>query len=71
MTWMILLGVIALVFGMLLLASPGSLTRMSEGLNKMVTRVDDQVLQYRVGVGICMLIAALFLFLYAYMLGFA
>lgn len=69
MTWMILLGVIALVFGMLLLASPGLLIRMSEGLNKVVTRVDDQVLRYRVGVGICLLMAALFLFLYAYMLG--
>ena len=69
MSWMYILGAIAVVFGMLLLASPGSLIRMGEGLNRMVNRVDDQVLRYRVGVGVSLLIAAVFLFLYAYLLG--
>lgn len=69
MTWMILLGAIALVFGLLLLASPQSLVRMSEWLNRVVNQMDEQVLKYRVGVGVSLLIAALFLFAYAYMWG--
>jgi len=69
MTWMILLGAIALVFGIMLLASPQSLVRMSQELNRAVNKVDEQVLQYRIGVGVSLLMAALFLFAYAYMLG--
>lgn len=69
MTWMILLGAIALVFGLLLLSSPQSLVRMSERLNRVVNQMDEQVLKYRVGVGVSLLIVALFLFTYAYMWG--
>jgi hypothetical protein len=66
---MILLGAIALVFGLMLLASPQALMRMSQGLNRVVNKVDEQVLRYRIGVGVSLLLAALFLFIYAYMLG--
>lgn len=69
MIWMVLLGAISLLFGVMLLASPGSLVRIGEGLNRVVNRMDDQVLKYRIGFGIAFLIAAAFLFFYAYMLG--
>ena len=69
MIWMILLGAIALVFGVMLLASPQALMKMSQGLNRMVNQIDEQVLKYRVGVGVSLLLAGLFLFVYAYMLG--
>lgn len=69
MIWMILLGIIALVIGGLLIASPGTLLKLNEEMNKMVTRIDEQVIKYRVGVGVCLILAALFLFFYAYMQG--
>lgn len=70
MSWMIALGVLAITVGFLLIVSPQHLVRASEALNRMVTRVDDQVLKYRVGVGVSLAIAGLFLFLYAYMIAF-
>jgi len=69
MNWMVVLGAIALIFGGLLVVSPNSLLKISEGLNRMVTRIDEQVLKYRLGVGIALIISAVFLFMYAYMLG--
>jgi hypothetical protein len=53
----------------LLIASPNTLIKMSEELNRMVTRIDDQVVKYRIGVGVSLILAAVFLFFYAYMLG--
>jgi predicted membrane-bound mannosyltransferase len=69
MFWMILLGVIALLIGGLLIVSPKSLLRMNEELNRMVTRIDEQVLKYRIGFGVSLILAAIFLFFYAFMLG--
>lgn len=67
MTWMALLGAVALIFGILLVVSPNALVRMSEGLNKMVTRVDEKVIKYRIGFGVVLIISAVFLFAYAYL----
>jgi uncharacterized BrkB/YihY/UPF0761 family membrane protein len=69
MFWMLLLGLIALLIGGLLIVSPGTLLKMNEELNRMVTRIDEQVLKYRIGFGVSLILAALFLFFYAYMLG--
>jgi uncharacterized BrkB/YihY/UPF0761 family membrane protein len=67
MFWMLLLGLIALLIGGLLIISPGTLLKMNEELNRMVTRVDEQVIKYRIGVGVSLILAAIFLFFYAYM----
>ena len=69
MIWMVFLGVIALIIGGLLIASPKTLLKMNEEMNRLVTRVDEQVIKYRVGVGVSLILAAIFLFFYAYMLG--
>jgi uncharacterized BrkB/YihY/UPF0761 family membrane protein len=69
MFWMLLLGLVALVIGGLLIISPGTLLKMSEEMNRMVTRIDEQVVKYRIGFGISLILAAIFLFFYAYMLG--
>ena len=69
MIWMVFLGVIALIIGGLLIASPKTLLKMNEEMNRLVTRVDEQVLKYRIGVGVSLILAAIFLFFYAYMLG--
>ena len=67
MIWMVFLGVIALIIGGLLIGSPNSLLKMNEELNRMVTRIDEQVVKYRIGVGVSLILAAIFLFFYAYM----
>lgn len=69
MSWMVLIGAIALVVGLLLLASPNTYIKISDSLNRMIPSIDKKVLQYRIGVGVCLVIAALFLFAYAYMWG--
>lgn len=69
MIWMVFLGAIALIIGGLLIASPGRLLKMSDELNRLVTRIDEQVIKYRVGVGVSLILAAIFLFFYAYMMG--
>ena len=68
MFWMIGLGIVALFIGGMLIISPGSLIKMNENLNRLVARIDEVVLKYRVGVGVCLILAGLFLFLYAYMM---
>ncbi|HUK55943.1 MAG TPA: hypothetical protein VLY20_04725 [Nitrospiria bacterium] len=69
MGWMIFLGLIALAVGGLLIASPQTLIKMSKEMNRMVTRIDEEVVKYRIGFGVSLILAAIFLFFYAYMLG--
>jgi len=67
MLWMILLGIIALFVGGLLIAAPDTLVRISESMSRMITRIDEQVIKYRIGAGICLIGAGLFL-LFSYYL---
>lgn len=69
MLWMIGLGIVALFIGGMLIISPGGLIKMNQDLNRLVVRIDDMVMKYRVGVGVSLILAGLFLFLYAYMMG--
>lgn len=68
MVWIIFLGIISFIFGLLLILSPTTLTSISERLNKMINRVDQEVFKYRLGVGVCLIIAAIFLFFMAYLM---
>lgn len=74
MNWMILLGMIAFLTGGLLILSPGTLLKVSEAMSRMITRVDEQVFKYRMGVGVCLIGAGAFLlfsfYLLHYRLGF-
>lgn len=65
--WIFPLGWIALIFGALLLFSPSSLIRMSQGLNRMIAQIDKQVLKYRIGIGVCLIGAGAFLFFMYYL----
>ena len=69
MVWMIVMGVIAVVMGVVLIASPKTLVNWSDQMNRMVTRIDEQVLKYHVSFGICIVAAGIFFFVYAYMEG--
>ncbi len=66
MIWIVFLGLFTLLFGLLFIFSPKFLTKMSEGLNKMIQEVDTQVMRNRVAVGVVLVILGLFLFYYAY-----
>lgn len=66
--WILLLGCVGLLFGSLLIFSPNGLVRISEGLNRMVTKIDEQVLRYRMGVGICLIGGGVFLLFTYYVL---
>ncbi|HET6465662.1 MAG TPA: hypothetical protein VFH55_08655 [Nitrospiria bacterium] len=69
MGWIIFMGLIAMVVGGLLIASPQALLKVSNQMNRMVTRIDEQVIKYRFGFGVSLILAAVFLFFYAYLLG--
>ena len=68
MFWMIFLGVIALLVGGLLIVSPATLLKISDPMSRMITRIDEQVIKYRVGVGICLIGAGAFLLFTFYLL---
>ena len=67
MIWMIVMGIIASVMGGVLIASPKTLVKWSEQMNRMVTRIDEKVIKYHVGFGVCIVAAGIFFFVYAYM----
>jgi UPF0716 family protein affecting phage T7 exclusion len=63
------LGVLSLVSGALLLFVPQRLVKMSQAVNHAVVSVDKQVSKYHIGVGICLILASIFLFTYGYYIG--
>ncbi len=64
--WIVFLGLFTLLFGLLFIFSPKFLTKMSEGLNRMVHEVDAQVMNNRVAVGVILVVLSFLLFYYAY-----
>lgn len=69
MNWIITVALIAMACGILVVFSPKSMVRINEWLNKVVVLFDKQVMKYHVGVGICIILASIFLFSYGYYLG--
>jgi hypothetical protein len=68
MIWMVLLGVMAFLIGGLLIVSPNTLLKISDPMSRMITRIDEQVIKNRVGVGICLIGAGAFLLFTFYLL---
>lgn len=66
--WIFLIGWVALIFGSFLIFGPNSLIRVSQGLNRMIAKIDEQVLKYRIGIGICLIGSGAFLFFMYYLL---
>ena len=60
-------SVFSMVFGVLTLTRPQSL--MSRVLHREVVSLDKVVVKYHVGVGVCLILASIFLFSYGYYLG--
>lgn len=57
MSYLILIGIVAILFGLLLLLSPENLKGLSSACDKVILKIDDIVLQSRTPMGIALLIA--------------
>lgn len=62
------IGILAGVMGLLLLFAPGVLRKMNEMSQRMITRIDTTTFTYRIGFGVSLLIASLFLVFMGYYL---
>ncbi|MEK6582519.1 MAG: hypothetical protein AABY50_10800 [Nitrospirota bacterium] len=62
----ILIGAIAFALGFLLLLAPDSVRKLNELSAKMIAKIDTLTFSYRIGFGVSLIIAALFMFFMAY-----
>ena len=60
------IGILAGVMGLLLLFAPGVLKKINEMSQRMIARIDTATFTYRIGFGVSLLIAALFLVFMGY-----
>lgn len=60
------IAVIAGVMGLLLLFAPGVLKKFNEYSKKMIAQIDAVTFSYRIGFGVSLIIASLFMFFMAY-----
>ncbi|MBI5206037.1 MAG: hypothetical protein HZA11_14080 [Nitrospirae bacterium] len=65
-TFCILIGAIAFALGFLLILAPNSVRKLNELSAKMIAKIDSLTFSYRVGVGVSLIIASLFMFFMAY-----
>ncbi len=68
MAFLIFSGIVALIFGLLLLAMPESLRKMNATANKLMADLDNFIYKYKQGIGICFLMSGLTLLFVAYYL---
>jgi hypothetical protein len=62
------IGLLSLVSGAMLLFVPQRLVKMGRAIDRSVITIDKQVSKYHVGVGVCLILASVFLFYYGYYL---
>ena len=65
MTAFILVGIIALLVGIMYLVVPGTLIKLSALFNQIVS-TDDKTMKYRISVGVVFLIVGFFFLFMAY-----
>jgi len=65
MTAFILVGIIALVAGIMYLVAPGTLIKLSSLLNQIVS-TDDKTMKYRISVGLIFVALGIFFLFMAY-----
>ena len=61
-----LIGFLALVIGLLLLFAPRALKRVNELSAMMIAKTDNLTFSYRIGFGVSLMLASLFMFFMAY-----
>ncbi|MBI5205994.1 MAG: hypothetical protein HZA11_13860 [Nitrospirae bacterium] len=60
------IGILAGVMGLLLLFAPGVLRKLNEMSQKMIARIDTTTFTYRIGFGVSLIIASVFLIFMGY-----
>jgi uncharacterized protein YjeT (DUF2065 family) len=65
MTAFILVGIIALLTGIMYLITPGTLIKLSALFNQIVS-TDDKTMKYRISVGVIFIVFGLFVLFMAY-----
>ena len=65
MTAFILVGIIALLVGIMYLIAPGTLIKLSALFNQIVS-TDDKTMKYRISVGVIFIVFGLFVLFMAY-----
>ena len=63
----LMLSALSMVFGLLMMAFPKIL--VSSAIHHTVITLDKVVVKYHVGMGVCLILASIFLFSYGYYLG--
>lgn len=60
------IGVLAFVIGFLLLVAPGFIKKLNELSAKIIAKIDTVTFSYRIGVGVSLILASIFMFFMAY-----
>lgn len=68
MIFLIISGVIALIFGILLLVSPEGARKISLKVSKVVSNIDNFIYKYNQGIGLSLVFSGLTLLFVAYYL---
>lgn len=68
MIFLILSGLIGVIFGVFLLLMPESLKQISSRLNRLVSDLDSLAYRYKQGIGACLLLSGATLLFIAYYL---
>lgn len=66
MAFLICAGIVALVFGIMILFFPRVIYRVSEKVNKMSFHIDESIYALRAGVGVSLLLVAVMVLFVAY-----
>ena len=68
MGFLLFSGILALIFGILLLAAPEKLKRLNNRANRLITDLDNLIYRYKQGMGICFLLSGMTLLFVVYYL---
>lgn len=68
MGFLIFAGIVALIFGILILFFPRAIYRVSEKVNKMTFHIDESIYAMRAGVGVSLILVAAMVMFVAYFL---
>ena len=66
MAFFIVIGIISLTVGVLFLFSPGTLRSINEAGMRVITTIDNAIFNYRIGLGLSLIIASFLFFFVAY-----
>lgn len=66
MNFLIFAGLVALLFGIMFLFFPKTLLKWSESANRLITNIEDKAHNYRIGVGVSLILISIMCLFVAY-----